>query len=96
MSAEEIFAKRLRQHRERRGWSQSTLADWMRTEGVDLHTTAISRMESGGRLIRLNVAIAAARALNVQLEELLQQVTCEICMDAPPRGFTCRACSADA
>jgi len=94
VTVEQMFAKRLREQRTRRGWSQTMLADRMRTEGVDLHPTAITRMESGERGIRLNEAVAAAAALTVPLEHLLKLVFCDQCVDAPPTGFTCQKCGA--
>lgn len=95
MTPEETFAKRMRQVRERRRWTQTQLADWIRVEGIDLHPTAITRIESGERSVRLNEAVAAASALNVQLEELLKPITCESCGDVPPKGFTCQKCKRD-
>jgi ribosome-binding protein aMBF1 (putative translation factor) len=94
MNPEQVFAKRMRQVRERRGWSQAKLADWMRTYGVDLHSTAITRIERGERSISLNEASAVAAALGVLLVELLQEVQCEACGDAPPAGFACKSCGA--
>lgn len=94
MNAEQNLAVRLRQIRQARGWSQTKLADWMRTEGVDLSRTVIREIESGRRPIRLNEALAAAAALGQPLEVLLKPVACATCNDAPHPGFTCLTCGA--
>lgn len=94
MNAEQILAIRVRQVRTSRGWSQTKLADWMRTEGVDLSRAVIREIEAGRRHIRLNEAIAAAAALGQPLEALLRPVACATCNDAPHPGFTCLTCGA--
>lgn len=94
MNPEQVFAKRMRAHREQRGWSQSTLADRLRLYGIDLHFSAIAKMELGVRAIRLNEAAAVATAFGVPLVKLLQEVRCDACNDAPPAGFACKSCGA--
>lgn len=94
MNAEQNLAVRMRQIRLSRGWSQTKLADWMRTEGVDLSRTVIREIEAGRRSIRLNEAIAAAAALGQPLDALLKPVACAACNDTPPPGFACQVCGA--
>lgn len=94
MNPEQTLAVRIRQGRRARGWSQTTLADWMRAEGVDLNRAIIREIEAGRRHIRLNEAIAAAAALRQPLDALLKPVACTACNDTPPPGFACQVCGA--
>lgn len=94
MSAEETFAKRMRQQRMRLGWSQAALASALRAHGISLHFSAIAKMEAGTRVIRLNEAVAISGALGVGFIQMPDEPTCEICLNTPPVGFTCQNCGA--
>lgn len=67
-----VFARRLRQERQRRGLSQADLAtqltDFM---GMPIDTSAISRIESEDRSIRLEEATACAAVLHLPVTALL-------------------------
>jgi transcriptional regulator with XRE-family HTH domain len=95
VKVEEIFVKRMRELRQGRGWTQATLRDWMRVEGVDLHRSAVAAIEIGKRHVRLEEAHAIAKALNVPLSDLMTLPDCSICNGTPPKGFTCTKCGAE-
>lgn len=74
-TAEDRCGRNLRRLREERGLSQAELAHKMEEFGVSLHPSAIAKIEArdvaNPRTIRLNEADALARALGVQLWDLL-------------------------
>lgn len=53
------------------GWSQKTLAEKLSERGLQVDATAVSRIESGGRSLRLTDALTIANALDVQLDDLV-------------------------
>jgi len=62
----DIFCVRIREHRERLGWTQSELA-----RRAEVPSPVISRLESGARVgVTLDVARRLARALGVGLDAL--------------------------
>lgn len=62
------FGNRVRAAREDRGWSQEALARHLKeAAGVELHQSAIARLERGERAIRFNEAAALAKVLNIDL-----------------------------
>jgi transcriptional regulator with XRE-family HTH domain len=72
---EQIFARRMRELREKLGISQALVATKLRlVEGLKLDPTAITRMEKGTRAIRLDEAVAIARALDLTVDEMLRPV----------------------
>lgn len=71
---EQSFARNVRAQRVARGWTQADLANELRRYGLDLHPSAISKIEresdSSGlspRLIRLSEAVVFARVLGIDL-----------------------------
>lgn len=67
-----IFARRLRQEREAAGVSQVELARRISEQlGASIDPTAITRIESQERAVRLDEAVIAARALDLPLTVLL-------------------------
>jgi transcriptional regulator with XRE-family HTH domain len=66
-----LFARRVREERQRRGWRFEDLAAAVAKEGVTLHLSAYSKLESAGRPPRLREAVAIADALDVPLAALL-------------------------
>jgi len=74
---ESLFARRLRDERERRGLSQAKLAERLSGLGLKIDDLAILRMEKNaaapgkGRRIRLGEAQVIAKALGTRLAELL-------------------------
>lgn len=66
----EPFAERVQRLREERGWSQNELA-----ESADLAPTALSRVLSGVRELRMEHVVALAWSLEVTLTELVGGTT---------------------
>ncbi|MER6520113.1 helix-turn-helix transcriptional regulator [Streptomyces sp. NPDC001553] len=68
----DLFARRLRQERERLGISQAELARRMAALlGANVDSTAITRIEQQTRAVRLDEAVTAAEALGVPLITLV-------------------------
>ncbi|MDQ0648600.1 transcriptional regulator with XRE-family HTH domain [Microbacterium natoriense] len=68
----EVFARRLRRQRLEAGIAQTELALRMsRLLGGSIDGSAITRIEKMDRAVRLDEAVAAARALNVPLDALI-------------------------
>jgi len=65
------FGARIRQLRERKGWSQEKLA-----QAADLHRTYISGVERGERNVSLLNILAIASALEVKPSVLLSDFVC--------------------
>lgn len=60
---DETFGETLREARERRGFSQSALADEMQRLGFEFQQQTIYKIESGNRKVTIGEAAAFARAL---------------------------------
>jgi transcriptional regulator with XRE-family HTH domain len=69
--SEKVFGGRLRQERDRRGWSQQEMSRRLAELGIRLHSTAITRIERGERSVRLSEAQALADVLEMPLGMLL-------------------------
>jgi transcriptional regulator with XRE-family HTH domain len=69
----DVFGRRVREERQRRGWRLADLADAVAARGVTLHLTAYAKTESGEREPRLSEALAIAAALEVPLGALLTE-----------------------
>lgn len=77
--SERIFARRLKRERLRRGWRQEDLAAELADVGLDLHPSAIAKIEREPdpdkkiepRMIRLNEAVTIAKVFELSLEEML-------------------------
>jgi transcriptional regulator with XRE-family HTH domain len=68
LEPEHQFGAHVREAREDRGWTQESLARRLRDlAGIDLHQTAIARLEVGKRSITLNEAAALAQLLGLDL-----------------------------
>lgn len=71
--AEQVFAKRLREIRTARKWSQATLATEIGTQqGIKLDATAITRIERGQRRIYLAEARAIAGVLGTSVDAMCE------------------------
>jgi transcriptional regulator with XRE-family HTH domain len=67
----EVFAARLAEVRDRRGWTQVELSKRLRQLGYSLPAEQISRIETGKRGVKLDDAFALAYALDCSLVHLL-------------------------
>ena len=68
----DVFAQRLRQERMRAGLSQTQLATRVSSAlGAAVYGTAVTRMEKGERVVKLDEAVAIAGVLGVDLTALL-------------------------
>lgn len=68
-----MAGKRIKEARERRGLTQDQLAAKMQIEGVPLNQKAVSRAETGQRVIADYELVAFARVLGVSVESLLEE-----------------------
>ncbi len=66
-----ISGSAIRRERERQRLSQEQLAARMQVEGIQLNQKAISRIETGGRVVADYELVHLARALEVVVLELL-------------------------
>lgn len=69
-----VLAARLRQARERLGWSQSDLARELQLLGWDAGRTLITKIELRERCVTDYELIVLARVLSVGLDELTQGI----------------------
>lgn len=68
-SPEVTFGNQVRKARETRGWTQDRLRRVLReAAGLDLSSTAMTRLEQGKRPIRLNEVAALASVLDLSLD----------------------------
>jgi transcriptional regulator with XRE-family HTH domain len=65
------FRKRLKDERDRRGWSQEELAKRLGERGVAVHASTIAKIETDARAIRLDEAAAIADLFGLSLDTLL-------------------------
>jgi transcriptional regulator with XRE-family HTH domain len=67
----DLFAERLRDLREGRGWSQRDLADELERSGSPMDRAVIARIETGKRGVSLDEAILFAAVLGTSLENMI-------------------------
>jgi transcriptional regulator with XRE-family HTH domain len=60
-----VVAARVREVRDRKGWSQAELARRMTEAGSPMTQTAVARLEGGGRRVLVDELLALARVLDV-------------------------------
>jgi transcriptional regulator with XRE-family HTH domain len=92
----QIVAKRLRELRQARGLSKQALAEATRLEGRHIHAVGIGRIEEGSRRVDVDDLSVLARALDVSIFKIIEGQRCHACFGAPPVGFTCNSCGAEA
>lgn len=65
------FRQRLRDERERRGWTQLDMTTMLTARGVWVHHTTVAKIESGARGVRLDFVCAVADIFGVSVDALL-------------------------
>lgn len=65
------FRQRLRDERERRGWSRAALTVMLEKRGVWVHPTAIAKIENGTRSVELSMLWALADIFGVSVDALI-------------------------
>lgn len=68
---QEVFGSAVAAERARRGWSQRDLAAQLTSAGFPVDASAVSRVESGARSLRLNEAMIVAQVLGEDITYLL-------------------------
>jgi transcriptional regulator with XRE-family HTH domain len=92
-----LAVARIRDIRRQRGVTAEALAKGMTAAGYQIERTWIVKAENGGRAqISVDWLMAAAEVLDVPVTALLAKPNCTACCDAPPPGFACTTCGAEA
>jgi transcriptional regulator with XRE-family HTH domain len=69
---DELFGKRVRDERERQGWSQTKMAKLLTDKKIEpMYATTVAKIEAGSRSVRINEAVAIADLFEVPLDGLL-------------------------
>lgn len=68
------FGKRIKSQRENRKLSQAQMARILSNRGVPIHATAIAKIESGDRSVRINEAAAFADLFETTVDALLGRI----------------------
>lgn len=72
-STDVLFGKAVLDWRQARGVSQRALAEILTADGMTADASAVSRIEKGTRSVRLTEALTIARALDVDLDDLVAE-----------------------
>jgi transcriptional regulator with XRE-family HTH domain len=98
-----IVANNITANRRRLGWRLADVSDRTEQAGKRVGVSTLSRIENGRDghrtvVISVDDLVALAAAFDTSPENLLTERTpnCAACMDAPPPGFACRTCGAEA
>lgn len=65
------FRQRIRDERERRGWTRHALVDMLAVRGVYVHPTTLAKVETGDRGVRLDMLWALADIFGVSIDTLI-------------------------
>jgi transcriptional regulator with XRE-family HTH domain len=68
---EDHFRKRLEDERNRKGLTQTDLADMLKLKGIHMHWTTIAKIEKGTRSVRIDEAAAFADCFGISVDTLL-------------------------
>jgi transcriptional regulator with XRE-family HTH domain len=81
------FSNRLKIERVNRDWSQATMAELLKERGIDLHPTALAKIEAKQRDVRIDEAAAIADLFDIPLDALLgRHVRRDTALDYVLRG----------
>lgn len=97
LEPERAFAAEVQRARAEHGWTQEKVRRRLVASfGIDLSSSAMSRLETALRPIRFGEAVALAALLDIDLTPLIPAcvavAVCDCCEGKPPAGFTCNAC----
>lgn len=65
------FARSVKEARAATGMSQESMVEKLRQHGVDIHVTAIGKIEKGMRKVSIDEAVAFSRVLGVPIADLV-------------------------
>lgn len=65
------FGKRVKVGRDRRRWTQETMAKMLSDNGIPMGPTTVAKIEAGDRSVRINEAAGIADLFEVSLDSLL-------------------------
>lgn len=71
LNVESILGVKIRQLRERAGWSQADLAERLKNVGFEFHQTTVAKMEAGKRPIRVAEVFALGVVFRMPMTALL-------------------------
>lgn len=72
LDLERRLGERIKADRIRRGWTQEECTQQLAKLGVNMHFTALARIEKAQRRIQLNEAAAILSALDIPLSEIVR------------------------
>ena len=83
--------------RDERGLSQAEVAKRMRIAGYKWGQTTMTRIEAATRPTSLSEVADLGALYGVKLPDLIagapeRHVTCPVCNEGPPDGFSCNTC----
>jgi transcriptional regulator with XRE-family HTH domain len=83
----QYFSNRLKLERGNRDWSQAYMAQLLKERGIDLHPTALAKIEAKQRDVRIDEAAAIADLFDIPLDALLgRHVRRDTALDYVLRG----------
>lgn len=74
---EHLFASRIKEMRRERGWTQAEVAERAKPYGMDVHPTAITRVESGRRGVSLDEFFSLCLVFDWLPEEMVKSMRTE-------------------
>ncbi|WPR65241.1 helix-turn-helix transcriptional regulator [Glutamicibacter protophormiae] len=78
MDLETIVAQKIADMRASRKLTYQQLADLMRSEGVEIHPSAIQKSEKSGRQMKLSELMAITRIFGISIGDLLGENPIEV------------------
>lgn len=85
MDVAEVVKQRVREVRERRGWTQRQLVDRLKELGVKLDPASLARIETGKRAVKVQELVELAAALEVSPLQLMLPTVGSHPVDVTPK-----------
>jgi transcriptional regulator with XRE-family HTH domain len=74
-AGDELFGKRVKEERDRMGWTQAQIAKMLCDIGIrPMHGTTVAKIEAGDRSVRINEAMGFADLFEIPVESLVGRV----------------------